>query len=325
MRKNSFVLSALALFALSSGVMAAQEPAALTSGEVTIYTQPDHSYTDLVSYSDHIVYDLPYAGDSSTGSQILHLVFPADDVLRDEKSPLLVFIHGGSFTSGNSDEHKIAYTGEAALQALERGYVCAFVDYTLASPDGGEAALPRQIEECKAAVRYLRAISEKYNLDPEHIAVMGEDAGGFLACLMGATSGEAAYENEALGSSAFSSDVQAVIAQYPVTRLTKDICETFPQIAGTYAEGEMTEAIRYADPYSHVDGNEPPFFLEAGLEDMTVSYMQSCDLFDAVIMENEGSDSELHLIPGMDHAVTWFQTRENSTLYLKWLDRIFER
>ena len=49
-------------------------------------------YTALDEYSDNIVYDLPYCGDNSTESQILHLVFPNEADKKEEKMPLLVFI-----------------------------------------------------------------------------------------------------------------------------------------------------------------------------------------------------------------------------------------
>ena len=41
------------------------------------------------------------------------------------------------------------------------------------------------VEDAKTAVRFLRANAEKLGIDPNHIAVMGESAGGYLAAMVG--------------------------------------------------------------------------------------------------------------------------------------------
>ena len=62
--------------------------------------------------------------------------------------PAVVCIHGGGWAKGNRLSH------EKVAQALAaRGYVAATISYRLS----GEAPFPAAIEDCKAAVRYLRA------------------------------------------------------------------------------------------------------------------------------------------------------------------------
>lgn len=36
-----------------------------------------------------------------------------------------------------------------------------------------------QIEDVKAAIRYLKAHADRYRIDKEHFGAMGESAGGF--------------------------------------------------------------------------------------------------------------------------------------------------
>lgn len=330
MKKQRLFVAALAagmLFSTSSVYAESSEyPFGIAPDEVTIYTRPDHMYTALEGYSDNIIYDLPYCGEDSTESQILHLVLPSDEQKKEEKTPLLVFIHGGGWSVLNSQDHMVSYTGEGALWALERGYAVAFVDYTLLDED--TLAMPNQIYEVKAAIRYLRSVADEYQLDSEKIAVMGESAGGHLVDMIGTTIGETEYDLEDYGNMEYSSDVQAVIAQYSVSDL-----ESLPVVidlaygvdSSTLSEEELQGYIQESSPLAHIDGNEPPFFIEAGLEDTEVPYTQSCTLYDAVMMNNEDSESELHLFPGMDHAVTWFQSEENANLYLDWLDSVLER
>lgn len=321
-----FLLTSMVFSATSVYAENTEYPFGISPEEVTIYTRPDHMYTSLEDYSDNIIYDLPYCGENSTDSQILHLVLPSDEFKKEEKLPLLVFIHGGGWSVLNSVDHMVSYTGEGALWALERGYAVAFVDYTLL--DENTKAMPNQVYEVKAAIRYLRSVADTYQLDPDKIAVMGESAGGHLVDMLGTTIGEDEYEHEEYGNMEYSSDVQAVVAQYSVSdlsSLTQVIDLTYGVDSSTLDESQLQEYIQESSPLAHIDGNEPPFFIEAGLEDTEVPYTQSCSLYDAVMMNNEDSPSELHLFPGMDHAVTWFQSEENAKLYLDWLDAVFER
>jgi dienelactone hydrolase len=49
------------------------------------------------------------------------------------------------------------------------------------------AVFPAQIEDCKAAIRWLRANAKRYGLDPDHIGDWGTSAGGHLVALLGTT------------------------------------------------------------------------------------------------------------------------------------------
>ena len=69
-----------------------------------------------------------------------------------------MWVHGGAFRHGSKD------SGIAKLFSFaRRGYVCVSVEYRLS----GEAIWPAQIEDCKAAVRWLRAHAAEYRLDPD--------------------------------------------------------------------------------------------------------------------------------------------------------------
>ena len=80
---------------------------------------------------------------------------------------------------------------------------------------------PAQIEDCKAAVRWLRANASRYRLDPNRIGVFGASAGGHLAALLGTTGDVDELEDPAHGNPAFSSRVQAVVDFYGPTDLLK--------------------------------------------------------------------------------------------------------
>ncbi len=97
----------------------------------------------------------------------------------DGPLPLIIWVHGGGWAAGSKD-------GCPPLRGgyTRRGYAVASIGYRLS----GDAIFPAQIEDCKAAIRWLRAHAKEYNLDPDHFAAWGSSAGGHLVALLG-TSG----------------------------------------------------------------------------------------------------------------------------------------
>ncbi len=69
------------------------------------------------------------------------------------------------------------------MPLVPKGYAVANINYRVSQ----RALFPAQIEDCKAAVRWLRANAQKYNLDPVHIGEWGPSAGGHLVVLLGTT------------------------------------------------------------------------------------------------------------------------------------------
>jgi arylsulfatase A len=88
--------------------------------------------------------------------------------------PAIVCIHGGGWAKGNRTSHaKIAQ----ALAA--RGYVAVTISYRLS----GEASFPAAIQDCKSAVRFLRANAKEFGIDVDKIGAIGLSAGGHLTAL----------------------------------------------------------------------------------------------------------------------------------------------
>ena len=269
-----------------------------------------------------IIYDLPYCGEQSTYYQKLHLILPeGDDSIRH---PVLVVVHGGNWIGGNSSDHMVQFTDKAGLWALNDGYAVALVDYSIKNEDN-DTALPNQIYEIKAAVRYLRSVADEYRLDAEKIALLGESAGGHLANMAGVTNGEPQYDIEAYGNMEYSSDVQAVIGQYSLDTMEYESDNTLTSLCGVdvseMSRDARRELLALISPIDHVDATDPPFYLEHGIADHTVPYTQSRDFYKALIAAGN-EKSELHLYPGMDHAVAWFQTKENARGFMNWLNTV---
>ena len=228
----------------------------------------------------------------------LDLIYPED---RTKKYPCIVWICGGAWLLMDRSAH-LAY-----LSALAReGFVVASVEYRTSN----EAQLPAQIQDVKAAIRYLRAYAERYNIDSEKFGVMGESAGGYLTCM-------AALDNDpSLDVGAYleySSKVQAACPWYPPTDFrgfpypSEEACAASPEslLLGKNAMRYAEEAQKYF-PVSYVTKDAPPFLIIHGNEDHTVPFQQGVLLHD--LLEEAGCDVTLLEVDGSDHAdIPFFQ------------------
>ena len=221
--------------------------------------------------------DLQY-GQGSGRPMLLDLYLPE----RSEKRiPLIIWVHGGAWMSGSKDGKS------PALQFTSEGYAVAHVGYRLS----GEAIFPAQINDCKAAVRWLRANADKYQLDPNKFIAWGASAGGHLAALLGTTGGVRELEGK-VNDLKESSRVQGVIDWFGPTDLLRmnetesDRRHDAPDSAESKLIGgpilKHTGRAGKASPTSYVSKEAPPFLIMHGDHDLEVPIRQSEILADAL-------------------------------------------
>ena len=113
--------------------------------------------------------DVTFA-EPETGALALDVIRPDDGELR----PAVLCLHGGFWVKGTRKNIR-----PLAEEFAKRGYVGVASSYRLT----GVAPYPAQIDDTRAAIRYLRENAAKYGIDPDRIGVTGSSAGGFLAVL----------------------------------------------------------------------------------------------------------------------------------------------
>ncbi len=181
--------------------------------------------------------------------------------------PAIVFVHGGGWSGGN----RLAFQRQAAHLA-GKGYVGACVEYRLS----GEAKFPAALEDCKAAVRWVRAEAKRLNVDPDRIAAVGGSAGGHLVAMLGTTDSSAGLEGKG-GHPDFSSRVQLVVPFNGVFDLRggrDDASGSVSKFLGA-SFAEAPETYRKASPITYVSKDDPPFLFLHGTADTTVAIEQS--------------------------------------------------
>ena len=224
----------------------------------------------------------------------LDLYLPLD---TSSPLPVVIWVHGGGWRGGSKGN------GGRALNMTTRGFAVVDVEYRLS----GEALFPAQIEDCKTAVRWVRANAKKYNLDPDRIGAWGSSAGGHLVAMMGLTHDENVFETD--DHSQYSSQVQAICNWFGPTdflrmndfegRIDHDAADS-PEsrlIGGPIQENK--EKVAAANPITYVSKNDPPMLIIHGEKDRAVPYNQSELLYAA--MQKAGLDVTLYKVVNADH------------------------
>ncbi len=114
----------------------------------------------------------------------------------DTPTPLIIFVHGGGFFTGDKTTAYLDYDqtdgstsinieSEASINdALEAGVAFATINYSLLDVPGFNAAetvdtvgISKSLSDVKEALQYIRYNANSFNIDPEQVAMYGVSAG----------------------------------------------------------------------------------------------------------------------------------------------------
>jgi acetyl esterase/lipase len=214
--------------------------------------------------------DLRYR-DGTNAAWKLDLAYPKDRGAKPR--PTLVVIHGGGWIEGDkSSFSSLQYWAPGNIVDFAKlGFVAATINYRLS----GEAPFPAALEDCKCAVRWLRAHAQDYHIDVNRIGAYGNSAGGHLALLLGMADkasgleGDGPYQDQ-------SSMVQAVVSDSGPVDLdwNKPDNRGLTKIMSQFLAGPpetLAQRIKQASPASYVSKSLPPLLLIYGTADTQVT------------------------------------------------------
>ena len=255
----------------------------------------------------------------------LDLMIPMEKA--EKKRPVIIWVHGGGWST--PELTKKYRPVNALVQACHMGFVCASIEYRLVT----EKPFPAPIEDCKCAVRFLKAHAGELGIDPDCIGIWGESAGGQLAALVGAS-----YRNPCLegngGWKEYSSEVKAVCDWYCGGDMTHMGAYACPQVQTRAKElgirltlmpgqqekeenqrdevqekifvqmfgrpgREVPELSMEISPIFYVDQKQPAYLLMHGDSDQAVSPEFSYNYYDALL--KYGHDATFVLVPRQGH------------------------
>jgi acetyl esterase/lipase len=270
---------------------------------------PDLYGPQVIGFPDNVAgaFNVTYATLPGFRPLTLDLYTPRPS---DMPRPLVVFVHGGDWNSGDARHAGTFDNFPRELATLAaNGYVVASVNYRLSQ----EARFPAALQDVKAAIRWLRMHASDFNIDTTRVAVWGAASGGQLAALVGTTCGVYRFEPAGdISKDAASDCVQAVIDWYGVSDLQalagdklgpNGFAAGSTSMAGNYLGCEPAACApgvaRLSSPVGFVSARSPSFLIQHGAADTVVPPSQSRKLYDA--LKAAGVPAELTVYPEVGH------------------------
>lgn len=245
-------------------------------------------------------FDVPYIANGDK-AQRLDIYYP--EKAPAKALPLIVHIHGGGWMGGSKFPCDVR-------RMTAYGYVVASVEYRFSQV----AKFPAQIQDCQAAIRWLRANAKQYHINPDKVGVIGGSAGGHLSALVGVSGGKKVFapigDNkeysdsvqcvcDIFGPKNFASVMEQAENDKNVKNIFKFNTPSDPYselIGAKLSDKEKTAAV---SPITYVDKNSPPTLILHGTHDALVPLAQS-EEFEAE-MKKKGAPVWLQKFPGSGH------------------------
>lgn len=243
--------------------------------------------------TNHTIADIEYA---TVDSQRLCL-----DLHRPEGNglvPCVAYFHGGGWARGSRKDG----VAERLAPMVDAGLAVASIDYRLT----GVATHPAQLEDARAAIRWLRGHADELGIRAQRLGAWGASAGGWIALML------AYLASDEAGS------VQATAAWFPVTDLLSVAGQRAeaglplppflgggpapsmePALLGLGSLDEDLGAARAASPIAHAPDASCPTLLLHGDADGLINARQSIALHEALLAA--GRESQLLLVRGANH------------------------
>lgn len=253
--------------------------------------------------------------------------------------PVILWIHGGGYITG---DRKSCLLSDTKQYLLAQGYAFVSAEYTLTGSNAdksreavsvsGEttyttAGMPQMLYDVKAAVRFLRANAQKYQLNTDFIAAMGESAGAGLALLLGTSNGMEEYEDLSMGNADYSSDVQAMISICGPTEFTGEYAGNLLALFGeeiySWSPEKLEEMGEKYSPTELVHSESPAMYLACSKTDTTVPPQMLTDMRDMARMFMDEEDVRVALYETGGHVDR--TVMDNYTAYVSYADFLNEQ
>jgi acetyl esterase/lipase len=257
------------------------------------------SEDEVIPQNIVVIYNLRYREGPAT-DWVLDLAMQKEDT--DKPRPAIVAIHGGGWLEGDKSSFSTPKNRPPGniIDFAKLGFVAVAINYRLSS----EAPFPAALQDCKCAVRWLRANAEKYRIDPNLIGVWGNSAGGHLALMLGMVDKKAGLEGDGPYQE-YSSVVQAVVSDSgPIDLLYQhehnQIRTAIGQFLGGAPTGSRVADYKLASPLNHISPQTPPLLLIYGGADTQVG-VETADRFVIALDQAKLTDVSYYRLATVGH------------------------
>lgn len=227
---------------------------------------------------------------------------PADNT---KKKPGILLIHGGGFVGGDKSDVNIV---NLANYFASRGWVAFSINYRLLGNKGtvpsewiqyaqNSVPLADQSQflalypahrDAKAALRWLIANANQYNIDTNYITVGGGSAGAIIATTLGITN-----------TTDFTNEISLTNDPSLATTNLNSNKYTVKTILDFWGSGVAVTANNIVYGFNRFDPTDPPIMISHGTNDPTVLYSEAIALKDTYTAN--GADYVLYTLENRGH------------------------
>ena len=256
--------------------------------------------------------DVNYAGDDLKAHN-LDIYLPKT---QQEAYKVIVAIYGSAWFANDAKPFAFMSLGQPLIDA---GFAVVCINHR----SSGDAKFPAQIQDVKAALRFIRAHAAEYKLDTSFVGITGFSSGGHLSALAGVTNGMNSrtegdttldLEGTIGGNTNYSSKVDAVVDWFgPVDMAHMENCETVKDAQSPEAAligaapADRPDLISLISPITYVAHNSaqlPRFLVFHGDADSVVPHCQS--VFFSEELKKAGRLEEFITVPDGQHGPVTF-------------------
>ena len=268
---------------------------------------------ELTTNAINLYENIPFAQGYWRGSQLYALHMDVLVPAGKDPMPLIVFVTGGGFIMAPKNNWI-----QQRMRLAQAGYVVASIEYRYAPL----SKFPLPLEDCKTAIRWLRAHADMYNIDVNRVGILGNSAGGYLSAFVGLTNGMKEFDKGDFLD--YSSDVLCAADIFGISDLTNIGMDYDEENQKGHASAGATEALwalgtptfggkdggilahpeeaAYASPITYVEKNSAnlvPILMMHGDADTLVSPGQTDLLFQA--LKAKGAVAERYVVKNAAH------------------------
>jgi acetyl esterase/lipase len=223
---------------------------------------------------------------------------------RPANSPVLIYIHGGAWTSGKKDQQGLPMIYHFA----SRGWLCIAPNYRL-SP---AATFPDPLVDIKRVIAWVRENAAQHGGDPTQLFVSGGSAGGHLTALVALTANDPAFQP---GFEDVDTSITAAIPlygdydwlDYSGERSSRglDRMSFFVEKILKCTPDDNRALWEQGSPLFHVRADAPPFFVLHGDRD-SLLLVEDARHFVAALHAVSSQPVAYGELPGAQHAFDGF-------------------
>ena len=242
-------------------------------------------------------------------------IFNAKKELRNG-SPVIIYVHGGSWVYGNKE---IPNAISPLLDAFrEEGYTIISTSYELMR---GEENFNKQISDVKDTIRWVYKNKEKYNFNVNKIGIIGASSGAHLSLMAAYSSEDEFVDDENLKD--YPSKVKYLIDFFGPTDLNtldmNDVNWDLEQIINSVGDSREEVLDKYS-PINYVDEREPNTLIIHSRKDNIVPYENAETLYEELI--NKNNKASIITLEGATHDFSEFDMEEIVAVGTKMLEFI---